>query len=404
MKKVAAVALRGGALAARFGLTLMMAAYLTPDEAGFFGLYWTAIVLASGLLGMDVYAYSTRVFLAKNEDGIIERHSGFVALASVVLVPCAAFLFFIAVARMPVYMLLFFPVHLTLEFIAQEVGRFLVVENKVFESNVVLFVRTASWIPFGLFAIFMSPGKELFIFFVSWAVGSAGAVALCCIYEPRFFLWRSLHIDFPWIWRAVKSSMILFASTLLFRAILGLDKFIVNAALGVEVVGIYAVHASIALGILSLTEAGVSAWRYPGLVTAIQLGKKKEVRGLLKKFQREAVVSSIVVGVVAALVVPYLLKYAGRPQYTEDMTGFYMIVLGTVMYSLSMPSHYVVYGFKKDGWLLGIYITGLLGLGLAAILFLKALGLTGAGLMLCAALTLVALSRFAVSRFLLRSL
>lgn len=404
MKKTFAIALRVFTLGSRFGLTLMMAAYLQPSEAGYFGMYWAAIVLASGLLGLDVYAYSTRAFLAAKEREIIKKHSGFVGISTLLLVPCTALLFFVSARDTPPYLLMLFPVHLALEFIAQEVGRFLVVNNKNFEANVVLFVRTAVWVPLCLLWIKIFPGDGIKAFVVSWLIGSIGAIVLSRIYEPVFFTRKALSVDFSWIKLAIKGSLVLFASTLLFRAILGLDKFIVNAALGVESAGIYAVHASIALGVLSLTEAGVSAWRYPKLVTAIQQRNMKSIQILFKTFQREATVSSLAIGLIAIFLVPPLLNYVGHSQYTESMLDFYMIVFGTVAYSASMPSHYVIYGLKKDKLLLGIYLIGVAGLLLAALTLLKPWGLLGAGLMLCVALTSLALCRFAASYFLFRTL
>ena len=202
MQRMIATFLRGLSLIARFGLTLLLAITLPLEEIGFFGLYWSAIVLVSSLIGLDLYAATIRKLLAVDETKaqIINDHIGLLLLLSLILLPLTSCLF--AYKYSP-HVIIFFIIllHFFAEFVAHEIGRILIPLGKPFLANFLLFMRSAAWIPIAaVIIIFAAPQLRLTIIIGSWFISSS-ITALISIrslkkimpvfFEPQFNL--------PWI-------------------------------------------------------------------------------------------------------------------------------------------------------------------------------------------------------------
>jgi O-antigen/teichoic acid export membrane protein len=174
---------------------------------------------------------------------------------------------------------------------------------------------------------------------------------------------------------------------------LGMDRFLVNGILGIEVVGVYTVQASACLGALALVESGISAWWYPRLVNEIQAGDIARASRTFKAFLRSSVGSAMLlmgaIIVVFQVAAPILIN----PVYSADLTGFYAMAIGVFLYAASMPYHYVLYGGGQDRKILRIYVVAAIAMAIWAVSMMKGMGVAGAGLMLGIALATIAVGR-----------
>ena len=394
-----ALGLRGATLAGRFGLVIALAAIASADVVGSFGLYSSALILSYSLMGMDVYAATTRELLA-DEGNVqsLKKHFGFVLVTYAIFLPIVMMASFKSGAVSGI-ILIIFAAHLAFEYYSQEFGRLMVVVGMPLASTFTLFVRSTLWIPVALLLIWRIPEADPMMTLVGCWLGGSVLSALVVV----FFLRRLAAgvvaplFDMAWLRRAIRASLLFFAGTLLFRALMNGDKFVVNNLLSRDLLGVYTVYASVGMGLLAMAETGISAWLYPGLVNAIQNKDWVRVRSLLPNFRNRMAIGAVAGGLVLVVAIPILLQWIGKSEYTNDLSTFYFILSGACLYCVSMPYHYVIYGFRKDGAFLAIYSMTLLAMLAFGFSTMPKFGLLGAGAMLGGALAFIALIRYVVA-------
>jgi O-antigen/teichoic acid export membrane protein len=400
--------LRATTLGLRFGLMFFLARKLSLPEMGLFGLYWAGLQLATSLIALDVYAHSSRLLLkpeAKKYQ-IMAVHLGFLRIAIIFLAPVSTLLFYISSSSINGFLALFFLLHLPLEVISTDIGRLLVPLEKPLMADKILFVRSALWvIPLVAVLEFTNINLGLFQILGFWIFGSILAVALA-LGGLRSTLGQNVvsQVDATWIRAALLGGGAFLLATILFRGILGVDRFLIEHFLGVGVVGIYSLYASVCLGVLGLIESSVSAWHYPRLIKFIQAGNAELTRDALRSFVKKnsLTAASLIFFVVAAFSI-VSKKYLGAIYY-ENISAFYIIAAGVLIYCLSMPFHYVVYGFRRDSFLVVNYMLGFLVLVFWAIFFMGPLGVKGAAIMLALALISIGVGRYLQASLLLKKL
>lgn len=401
-------AMRAATLGLRFGLMFYLARSLPLAAVGLFGLYWAGLQLASSLITLDVYAHTARLFLKPGAESreITALHMGFVLMAIVILSPVAAIGFYASSSAITAPLLLLFVLHLPLEVITTDVGRLLLPLKQPLFSNIILFVRSALWvvplvavIEFDLFPVDVTT----VVWF--WLGGSVLALLMSFVAVQRALgMIVKPQLNLNWAKGALFGSGTFLAATLLFRSILGADRFVVERILGIEAVGVYALFASVCLGVLGLIESGVSAWHYPELVKCIQSRDGVSARKTLSLFVHQNTIAAIGLMILIAVGFTLATKILLAPVYYQNIEAFFAVVVGVLVYCVSMPFHYVVYGFHRDRILVGIYGVALAILVLWAIFFMKYFGILGAGLMLAIALTAIAMGRFVAGMLLMRTL
>lgn len=395
--QASAAGLRGVSLAARFALTLGLAAIVSPAQVGVFGLYWAGLQLASSLMGLDVYATTTRELLrpGANPAETIRRHIGFMLLIALIATPVATIAFRLSAPAVPGALIAIFFLQLPAEYYCQEFSRLLVPLSRPFEATLVLFIRSALWTPLPFVLIALIPQADpIVLVALSWFLGTLSAALVTAVVVKRATgSWNLPKIDPRWAKSALLSSGVFFLGSLVFRGMLGMDRFLVNGILGIEVVGVYTVQASACLGALALVESGISAWWYPRLVNEIQAGDIAAASRTFKGFLRNSIGSAILLmGAIIAVfqvAAPILISHI----YSDDLRGFYAMAIGVFLYAASMPYHYVLYGGGQDRKILGIYVIAATAMAIWALTMMKGMGVAGAGLMLAIALAAIAVGR-----------
>ncbi len=398
--------LRVSALGLRFVLMFSLARHLPLSDFGLFGLYSAGLLLAAAVLPLDIYSNSTRLLLQQDADvgGILSRHSGFLLLSSILLVPIAAMLFSLSIEKVTMILSLIFLIHLPFELFSTDMGRLMVALGKPLQANIALFLRTASWI-IPVVVILEFDIVEIALTQILW-IWLAGSV-LTLLYSLAIYARMPgvrvrPVVDFKWIAGSIAGSGLFLLATFLFRSVLGLDRFMVENALGLEIVGIYSLFASVALGVLGIIEAGVSAWRFPALVKNIADGEYAAARKQFWLFVRQNSLATIALILAIAAVFTPAMYFLLDPPFFENWPSFLTILAGVALYCLSMPAHYLIFGFRKDAYLVGIYAFALVVMLLWALIYLKSGGLPAAATMLSLALTSIAVSRCIAASVLLK--
>lgn len=404
------MAMRLSGLALRFILLFVLAKYFSLKEVGLFSVYWAALQLSSSLSTLDVYAYTARKILSQNEhsEDIVSRHIQFLFLAILVSIPLTViimYLYFVQV-KIPLWLIFVLIIHLPIEIILTDGGRILVPLKKPFLSNLILFIRTAAWIPVVCFFLFYGfSGFNVFHVILIWLIGSlVSFLTLIVLIKPYISYKKIFSIDFKWIKIAVYSSAIMTAATLLFRAILGADRFFVGYYFSVESVAIYSLYASIALAVLSLVETGVSAWRYPALVNAIKAKDLSQINKCYTVFFKENFIATTGLTLIILILFPKIAQYFLSEEYYKNINVFYIMCLASFLYCISMPWHYVIFGYDKDRLFIYVYGISFLFMIVFSTFFMQNIGFLGAGIMILLGLGGISVLRYCISLYVLSEL
>ncbi|MFG6531419.1 MULTISPECIES: lipopolysaccharide biosynthesis protein [unclassified Sulfitobacter] len=397
--QLSAFSLRSASLLARFLLVVVVARALPPDSFGFFILYVATLQIGTAAASMDVYAETTRLFLdaPDQRQNILSRHFSFLGATGVIVGPLVGLAFFAYEGQFPIAVYLVFPVFFLTELYANDITRLLPPLQHPFAASVLLFVRQA--IPLAIiFVLNEFSGSDLtllktIVITFGPAVPVIGIVLI--MFRARSYYDTLLRLDLRWVRTTVQASAAFFAATLVFRVLFGIDRFIVASMTGLGTTGIYGLYVSFGMGIVSVLEAGVSAWKYPPLVRSILHRDSGAVIIQFSSFLITNLVSSVVMCLAAYFAIQYIVLNFLEPHYHAGLAHLHWILLGAIAISASLPFHYVLFGLRRDRALLAIYCCAVAAVMLYALLVLKGGGVGEAFGVFVVATTVIGAGRMA---------
>lgn len=394
-----ALALRAASLFARFLLVVIVARALPPESFGFFMLYFVALQIGTAVASMDVYAETARLFLDAPDQRrhILSRHFSFLFVAGAIFGPLVGLAFFSYEGQFAIVLYLIFPVFFLAELFANDITRLLPPLQHPFAASIFLFVRQVP--PLGIiFALdeFVQTDLTLLGAIVITFGTTIPLIGVALIvFRLQAYYDTLLRLDLQWVRATIRASLIFFVATLVFRVLFGMDRFIVASATGLATSGIYGLYVSFGLGIVSVLEAGVSAWKYPPLVRSILQRDSRSVAAQFKSFLIANLVSSALMCLAAYFAIWYIVLNFLEPHYHAGLAYLHWALLGVIAISASLPFHYVLFGLRKDLSLLMIYLCTL-----AIVLLYSFLILNGGGIGEAFGLFVVATSVIAGGRLL----
>jgi O-antigen/teichoic acid export membrane protein len=355
------VGLRGMTLASKFLLVLFLAKFLEPAALGLYGLLVASVGYALYLVGLDFYTYTTREIIkrASGDWGdIVKSQVALSAILYVIFVPLLCLLFYYRI--LPVGLMGWFFILLVLEHFAQELNRVLVALSAQLVASVVLFLRSGIWAIVCVVVMFFDADRQSLQFvLLCWTVGGLSACAVSLVYLARLKSrgW-SKAMDWHWIKSGVLIAVPFLVSTLATRGIFTLDRYWLEHLAGLEVLGAYVLFMNISNALISFLDAGVFVYLYPSLIAAHNSGHAQEFRQGMLKLTKQCVAVSVVFGVVAMLLMPYVLKVIDKAIYTEQSWMFPWVLLATALFSLGMIPQFGLYAQGKDKHIIMSHIAG----------------------------------------------
>lgn len=402
--QITATAAKGGALCLKLSLSISLARHLGLGELGVFYLYTAGLLLAAGIMGADGYIHTIRLILKEKIASVshIERYAGLLLICLMFGCPLAVILMGMNESFLFDFLLVCFAVHLCLETVNINVARFLIPLGRPLASNLLLFLSNLWIAPVILILELGEIELILSQVIVFWLVGSAVSTVFgYVLLNKATKKWIFPFVDIGWISSILMKSVMFFLATLLFRTILGLDKFLIESVLDLKVVGIYATFLSIGTGVISLLEAGVSAWRYPELVSLLQQKDFLAAKGLYKNYLWENALFCAFLVTVLVVLFPIVVQYFMAAEFNNNISIFYWIMGGVFMFGCSLPSQYLLYGLEKDHVFIFIYLSSLVVMLVVGYFLVPILGYIGSGVMMGLTLSSVAILRFTLASKLL---
>lgn len=357
------VSLRGGTLVCKFLLIFLLAKFLPPEEVGLFGLVVATIGYSFFVLGFEFYTYSSRELLGVSKEKwlpIIRDQWLFFAISYALFLPLLLFAFGVYFSSWKYAG--WFLVLLLFEHTAQELNRLLVVMSEQFLASLVLFLRSGAWaIVAVLWMGCVQEARNLEFVFLAWSVGAGTACALGAarILQLDKSTWNR-KVDWRWILRGVKIAFPLLIASLAIRGLFTFDRYFVESAVGLDVLGAYVLFVGIAFSIVSFLDAGVIAFLYPKVVAAAKENDERKFKKNMKELTVTLVLATVAMAVFALLFSPFVLGWIGKEVYLDNFYILRWLLLAVIVYAASMVPHVGLYAKHYDKAILYSQVLGLL--------------------------------------------
>ncbi|WP_213663079.1 lipopolysaccharide biosynthesis protein [Stutzerimonas stutzeri] len=357
------ILLRSGTLLCKFLLVFFLARFLPPEDLGVFGLIVAAIGYSFFLIGFEFYTYSSRELLGVDKGKwlpIIRDQWIFFAISYSLFAPLALLAFGVYFSSWKYVE--WFLVLLLLEHTAQELNRLLVVMNEQFMASFVLFLRNGAWAIVAILLMsYVEGARRLDVVFLSWSIG---AVAACVLGMSKILqldksTWDR-KVDWRWIFRGVKIAFPLLIASLAVRGLFTFDRYWVEAAAGLDILGAYVLFIGIAFSIVSFLDAGVIAFLYPRIVFAAKERNEQRFEKNMKELAITLVLATAAMTALSLLFSPFVLGWIGKDVYIDNLYLLKWLLLAVAIYAASLVPHVGLYAKHCDKAILYSQALGLL--------------------------------------------
>lgn len=356
------VMLRVVGMGSRFLLTLVLARLLEPSELGMLGLFFSVVSFGVLLIGGDYYTHCLRELLSVPRErwSFVLQHQ---MLASLILyllfLPPLALLF--VYGFLPVELIGWFFSLLLVDHIVQEINRLLVSMQRPLMASWILFLRMGAWVWIVLPVMWFVPESRKYeAVFIGWLLGGALAIGIGIHGIVREVApWRFWNWDRAWLMRGFGVGLMFLVATLCFKALTTVDRFVVEALNGMDVLGVYVLYASMTTAILSILDAAVISFLYPRLVRAHREGDSFTYRHIRSEMFWSTLAVSFGLAILIALLAPFLFNWIGRPLYAEHQSLLWLLLLVSIIYNVGMVPHYGLYARGADRSIFFAYVSSL---------------------------------------------
>jgi O-antigen/teichoic acid export membrane protein len=389
------MALRIGSMAAKFLLALYTARYLGLADLGIYGLLVGAATMVPWALGLGITVWTMRqiaVMPRGEAAACVTTRLALTLVLHLVGQPIAFALNASLGAPIPWPVAFAGGAILLLEHLACDASDLLLARGRALFGAVLLFVRAGLW-PFAVIAwgLASPAARTLDVLLIGWLAGlttTAIALAVYLLIDER---WRALALRPRWMIGGIRQSVPLYIKDLAGSLNLYLDRFLISLFLGLEATGVYTLFWSVANVVHNLSVASLVQPRLPQLIEGARRGPDA-FRTIERKLQREVLVWTALLAIGAAVVLPLILPWLGRPQLQANLAVFWLVLAATTLRIGADSYGFALLALHRDSAIAVISVSGVIASALLNAALVPVFGLKGAGY----AFVLTALGLFAV--------
>ena len=234
--------IRGLNLFSKFFLTLFLAKYSDSSFLGSYSIFITTITISIYFLGFEFYAYSQREYLSNQQEKLPSYLKNQVIVHFFSYLLLTPLICYFSYSFIPNGNLLFFIIIMLFEHFNQELYRLLVVLKKPTQANISYFFRSGIWIfSFIILSFFKSDLRTLEFIFLNWLIGEV----ICLIFS--LYILRELNflnvikekIEWGWIIKGLKVSLVFFISGFILKLIEYSERYFIKSIIGEKILGVY---------------------------------------------------------------------------------------------------------------------------------------------------------------------
>jgi O-antigen/teichoic acid export membrane protein len=399
---MSALILRALTLVSRFLLSLLLARMLSPAEMGEYGLLTATLAFALLGVGLEFYSYTLRELVPATPeqrariiaDQMALGAAAFLAVAVVVVGAIAA-------GSFPVRLAPWFLVILITEHVSLEATRILIITSRPVRAYIGVFLRGGIWVYAIALLMFAAPTtRTLEAVLISWALGGMLSIAFSAL-SLSDLPWHQLKGYRPDLksiregLRTARPFMLTAAGALVVSYV---DRFVIDAFVGREALGVYTFYSTILIGLLSL-GGSVSHQFLPKVIAGYVAGPDA-YRKSLRPFFWSILALAVGAMIMSTFAMMPMLAALRLSAYASSIGVFYTMLPGIFLRMLADVPSYALYAAHSDRSLLICNLGSAAVSTLLNLLLIPALGIYGAALAggIASAVLFLSLLGFAVQR------
>jgi O-antigen/teichoic acid export membrane protein len=378
----AALILRALTLASRFLLSLLLARMLLPAEVGQYGLLTAALAFALQAVGLEFYSYTLREMVPATPAQRARIIADQMALGSAALFAVSiAIVGSVAAGLFPASLAPWFLVILATEHVSLEATRILIITWRPVRAYIGVFLRGGIWVYAIAILMFAAPStRTLETVLIWWAAGGVLSIAFAAL-SLADLPWRELRGYRPDLnairegLRTARPFMLTAAGALIISYV---DRFVIDAFVGRDVLGIYTFYSTILIGLLSL-GGSVSHQFLPKVIAGHAEGPDAYFAALRSFFWSMLALASVTT-MLSGLAMAPMLAVLGLPAYAAEVGVFYAMLPGIFLRMLADVPSYALYAARSDRYLLVCNLGSALVSAVLNVVLVPAIGIYGAAL------------------------
>lgn len=330
----------------KFVLIIFAVKFLSPDDVSEYGALISFISLAIYFFGFDLYISTARLYGNECDfkHSIAVQYSCYIILFFI-LVGVTLFFFESVFAKISLYLLFFL---IVIEFLAQEIVRFLLSIGLYIKSSMVFFIKSGSWCYIAAILIYFEIIKDLDGVIIVWIFSCILSILLGSYFVKNYsnYLICKPYFELKELYCRFKSQSIIFISSLSFLLVTNMDKIVINTFQDKEKSAAYVLFSSITGAIITLIYAGLINPFFKGFSSS-DLSVKRKVE-LLKSFAFKSLILFLFIVSFVIVLSEHLLFYLKKESYLDFFYILYFLCIFSFLHTLSLIPHFFLYIHKRD--------------------------------------------------------
>lgn len=255
-------------------------------------------------------------------------------------------------------------------------------------ANILLSIQSASWIYLYMAAALYFPALRTLEWILVFWVGGGIACLITAGWLARDWPWVrafSAPFDRTWFGINMRASWRIYAAEILNTLAIYLDRYLISLFFGLELAGIYVLFWQVTNAICNLVGAGVLQVYRPRLITAHQKQDAPEFRRLFRESAQRSLTSTIGLGLLAGVTVPFLIRFTDHPMAMAHVPLLWLMLFSLLFRVGGDVCGYALYAQHRDDRVLLSIVLKLVAAFAVGITSLYAFGIDGAFLNIIAA-------------------
>ena len=393
------MSLRASVLLSKFVLTLFLARELALEDFGLWVLIVAGVGYGTFLVGAEMYNITLRSLIkdsSRNIGGLSKQWLFFwVAYLTILSLAFGLDTFYKVLSPW-----FFFTCStlLILEHCTQEIHRIAIYYDNQIHANMLLFIKTVGWIlPTITYFLITNSQVHLSRILYAWLFG--GALSLVYGVCAYWYLFKELHIvairlNKKKIIYYVKALTPFWVLALAIKTPLVLDRYFLEILSDREQLSVYGYYIAFGNGIQAMFDAVVVAKLIPQLLNNNAHHRPAFVVGLVKKYVVYSLCFWFVSFLLIYFAIPYFNQLTGKHELDDNRILFVCIIIGHVIFSLSVLIQYGLYSLHRDSELINGAMSYLVICVVSFFIFIPIYGSFGAALAMGISALFMLMTRF----------
>lgn len=364
MIKYLNLSIRGATIVFKSLLIFYIAKNFTVSDMAIYGLFTVTILYFLYFIGLDLYIFFSRelVHISTEKWGGKLKH---IILIYALMYFLSLFLIYyiIELKIIPSNLGLVFVFILFIEHINQEFSRLMILKGDVLRSTIINFIRYAAWTPILIVLFYFNfIEKSLNNIFIFWAL--FGAIAIICnlvsFKSYKIKNWEE-KIELKWLLKGVSICLPFLLGTLALRGLTTVDRYFLEHNFSAEYLASYVFYGSFVAVIATIVDSLVLSYSYPKLLKYYNSEMREEYNKEIKSMLTQTIKYSLGFSLILYYLTFFIIKFIIKNEiYLINMHSFILMLVASVVMSISMVPHYILYSQKKDKLIIFIHVLSFL--------------------------------------------